>query len=1014
MHIILRLFLPAVCFVLLMAALIGDADARTEKDIYHSIELSFDRTAHLVHATSKIDLPPGTPLHLDCGRLTITGALIEPLGTTPLTIHPDTHNHIHIPPRKEQQHVWVSYALTLPSKGSHDNIVNEDGIILAGFWHPQSRDRMYYSLRARIPTHFSAVAETNAVKTYQEKQEKIVQMESPVALRAMHFAAGPYTVRSLTVGTITLYTYFFSEDDHLAQAYLDKARDYLTLYQRLIGPFPYKRYSIVENILPTGYGLPGFTLLGRQVVRLPFIKDTSLGHEILHSWFGNSLFVDYDHGNWAEGLTSYLADHLYAQQRGQDVAYRKHQILRYNAWVPDDNSLSLRAFRSPSWHQKQAEQIRAVGYNKGTLFFHMLKEEIGEAAFIQAVRTLYNNHIFTMVSWHELEAVFSQAANRDMSAFFSQWLDSKNIPVLELKEATFQQHVSGFVVKFTLSNNPPFALTVPVRITTTQGTTWQQVRLEKEEQTFTLQTDALPLSLTVDPGYDLMRKLTEKETPPLLAHLFASTRLRILVSPSLRDTAQPIVDYFTRRGASLTKSPVSNRELMTGDWIFIGDSKERRSLFGLPQPSPFPIAIEMHKNPLSPGSCVLHIDLGKSDDMRRILRVLPHYQKYSSLGFLQGRIQEKTCKPSVDGIHTRLLAPPMAQPAASILTFEQLIDRLRHARVVYIGETHSQYGHHLLQLQLIQALHTHHPDLAIGLEMFPAATQPALDAYIQGEFPDQATFIEKTAYHDVWGYDYRLYRDIFTYANNHGIPLIGLNTIKRIPSTVFQSGSTDALGDGDTEYLPEARSLILPGYQEGLEPFFQMHSHIQKGSRAGFLQAQAIWDETMAEHITKYLSRHPKSVMIVLAGTGHVNKMNAIPPRVLQRMGQVGQLVVVPDNGSPDLQPEQYDYLVTPVPVSLPPSGKIGLVLKQQHKKGLQVERVSPHGKAKQAGIEKNDIIRRINNMEITTLAMLRYHLMDLKPGDCVEVVLERDGKLYTTTVELTSDVSGRMPPMHP
>ena len=56
------------------------------------------------------------------------------------------------------------------------------------------------------------------------------------------------------------------------------------------------------------------TLLGSDVINLPFIVKTSLGHEILHQWFGNSVYVNHKKGNWAEGLTSYLSDHYYKEQ----------------------------------------------------------------------------------------------------------------------------------------------------------------------------------------------------------------------------------------------------------------------------------------------------------------------------------------------------------------------------------------------------------------------------------------------------------------------------------------------------------------------------------------------------------------------------------------------------------------------------------------------------------------------------------------------------------------------------
>ncbi len=39
-----------------------------------------------------------------------------------------------------------------------------------------------------------------------------------------------------------------------------------------------------------------YTLLGRTVIKMPFIVYTSLGHEIAHNWWSNSVFVDQKKG----------------------------------------------------------------------------------------------------------------------------------------------------------------------------------------------------------------------------------------------------------------------------------------------------------------------------------------------------------------------------------------------------------------------------------------------------------------------------------------------------------------------------------------------------------------------------------------------------------------------------------------------------------------------------------------------------------------------------------------------
>jgi aminopeptidase N len=79
--------------------------------------------------------------------------------------------------------------------------------------------------------------------------------------------------------------------------------------------------------------MPSFTLLGPQIIRFPFILTSSYPHEILHNWWGNSVFVDYASGNWCEGLTAYLADHLYAGAAGPGRRVPRDTLQKYRDFV---------------------------------------------------------------------------------------------------------------------------------------------------------------------------------------------------------------------------------------------------------------------------------------------------------------------------------------------------------------------------------------------------------------------------------------------------------------------------------------------------------------------------------------------------------------------------------------------------------------------------------------------------------------------------------------------------------
>ena len=169
-------------------------------------------------------------------------------------------------------------------------------------------------------------------------------------------------------------------DQALADRYLDATAQYIEMYRGLLGPYPYSKFALVENFWETGYGMPSFTLLGEQVIRFPFILTSSYPHELLHNWWGNSVFVDFAGGNWCEGLTAYLADHLFAEQRGQGAEHRRAILQRVTSYVTPANDFPLSKFEG-----RYNAATEAVGYGKAAMVWNMLREKVGDARFVDAL-----------------------------------------------------------------------------------------------------------------------------------------------------------------------------------------------------------------------------------------------------------------------------------------------------------------------------------------------------------------------------------------------------------------------------------------------------------------------------------------------------------------------------------------------------------------------------------------------------------------------------------------------------
>ncbi|MEZ5589125.1 MAG: ChaN family lipoprotein, partial [Sedimenticolaceae bacterium] len=67
------------------------------------------------------------------------------------------------------------------------------------------------------------------------------------------------------------------------------------------------------------------------------------------------------------------------------------------------------------------------------------------------------------------------------------------------------------------------------------------------------------------------------------------------------------------------------------------------------------------------------------------------------------------------GERTAAMPPIVVEPAKSA-TLPELMTKLRNERLVYVGETHTAYGDHVLQLDVLRAMAAHEGELAVGVE----------------------------------------------------------------------------------------------------------------------------------------------------------------------------------------------------------------------------------------------------------------------------------------------------------
>ncbi len=240
-------------------------------------------------------------------------------------------------------------------------------------------------------------------------------------------------------------------------------------------------------------------------------------------------------------------------------------------------------------------------------------------------------------------------------------------------------------------------------------------------------------------------------------------------------------------------------------------------------------------------------------------------------------------------------AEPTANPQPQqTYTNQDILQQLVKAKIVYLGETHDSLEDHQAQLTIIREMQRQNPKTAIAMEMFQRPFQSAIDNYLAGKLTEEQ-LVEQTEYNQRWRFPWKYYAPILRFAKENKLPVIALNTPSEVTRKVASQG-LESLTAEDKKHIPPISEIRTDNaeYRQLLLEVYQQHQKAAQGNSTAFerfLQAQVLWDETMAESIAQFVKANPDYQVVVLAGKGHIIYGYGIPSRVERRLG-VGNVKV--------------------------------------------------------------------------------------------------------------------------
>lgn len=248
------------------------------------------------------------------------------------------------------------------------------------------------------------------------------QESEPVAPHLVLAAVGHYDLVQRKGPGATKVVLAFPPD--LPEAHrraFDELDDMLSFFASRFGGYPDDDAGAIVVDKELGLALETQTrpLFGTDAF-LGGARTFALAHELGHQWFGDLVTVERWPDLWlAEGFATY-ADLLYRDHLG-DIDLDEHMA---------DLADRFQGIASTVRDPRVAGKFAQVVYQRGALTLHALRKTVGDDDFFAILEAWTSGHGGRSASTADFVATAEDVSGKELSAFFTSWLDETPQPDL--------------------------------------------------------------------------------------------------------------------------------------------------------------------------------------------------------------------------------------------------------------------------------------------------------------------------------------------------------------------------------------------------------------------------------------------------------------------------------------------------------------------------------------------------------------------------------------------------------
>lgn len=327
----------------------------------------------------------------------------------------------------------------------------------------------------------------------------------PIVPYLIAFAVTPYAEISfqsqLTTGDLLVQNYVYKEDSTAAYSQLWTTDTLLRFYDSLVGPYPFMDEKYGHAQFGRGGGME------HQTMSFMYHFGFSLNaHELAHQWFGDKITC----GSWQdiwlnEGFATYFAG-LPLETLYDGYLWNDWKVSVLDVVVSEPGG-SVLVYDTTNVGRIFDPRLT---YRKGAYVLHMLRKQIGDVAFFEAIRTYLTdpNLAYSTALTDDLFAHFETQTGYDLTSFKNEWIYQEGYPSFGIDWEQKNDEIQMSLTQTTSHSSVSFFhLSVPILLESVSGDSlWLKLQADQNQENFVIPVNFEVSKISIDPELDLISK----------------------------------------------------------------------------------------------------------------------------------------------------------------------------------------------------------------------------------------------------------------------------------------------------------------------------------------------------------------------------------------------------------------------------------------------------------------------------------------------------------------------------